>query len=201
MDHEPSITPRPRLEPEHSLAGRILVAMPGIDDERFEHAVILVCAHTDEHALGVRLDQPARGVTLARVMERLGIEMDLPNADAPVLSGGPVERERGFVIHSDDWRIEEATLPIRPGLGLTTTREALLALSGISEGPRRAFLALGYAGWDAGQLEGELLENVWLTLDADEALIFDDDYAGKWSRALALLGINAANLSSLSGHA
>lgn len=184
-----------------SLTGRLLVAMPGINDPRFEHAVILVCAHDDEHAMGFRIDQPAPGVNLAEVLKKL----DTPASDTAhsqaVLIGGPVERERGFVIHTDDWTSEDASLAFGEGLALTGTREALAAMTDAADGPRQAVLLLGYAGWGEGQLEEELGENVWLTADADPELIFDADYSTKWSRALAGLGIDAAFLSGQSGRA
>lgn len=185
-----------------SLAGRLLVAMPGIGDPRFEHAVILVCSHDDDHAMGVRLDAPAPGVDLAEVLNRL----DLPPVDAgrarPVLVGGPVERERGFVIHSDDWLSVDSSLPFGEGLAMTATRDALVAMGDAVAGPRRAVLALGYAGWDEGQLESELAENVWLVADAEQDIIFDLDHASKWARALRQVGVSeAGTLSGQSGRA
>lgn len=184
-----------------SLTGRLLVAMPGIDDDRFRHAVILICAHDDEHAMGLRLDQPAPGISLSEVLKR----MNTPNADAihdrSVLIGGPVERERGFVLHTDDWSSDEATMTFGDGLAMTGTRDALSAMTDAEDGPRQSILLLGYAGWGEGQLEEELGENVWLTADADRELIFDGDYATKWSRALAGLGVDAARLSAQSGRA
>ena len=183
-----------------SLTGRLLVAMPGIDDDRFRHAVILICAHDDEHAMGVRLDQPAPGVSLAEVLETLDTPPDERARARHVLIGGPVERERGFVLHTDDWISDDTSLSFGEGLALTGTRDALCAMADI-DGPRQSILLLGYAGWGEGQLEEELNENVWLTAEADAALIFDTDYGTKWSRALAGLGVDAARLSSQSGRA
>jgi len=183
-----------------SLTGRLLVAMPGIDDDRFRHAVILICAHDEDHALGVRLDQPAPGVSLADVLETLDTPTDDRVRGRHVLIGGPVERERGFVLHTDDWLSDDTSLSFGEGLALTGTRDALTAMAD-AEGPRRSILLLGYAGWGEGQLEEELNENVWLTAEADDALIFDTDYDTKWSRALAGLGVDAARLSSQSGRA
>ena len=185
-----------------SLSGRLLVAMPGIGDPRFEHAVILVCSHDEDHAMGVRLDSPAPGVDLSAVLDRL----DLPPFDTdrarPVLVGGPVERERGFVLHSDDWLSEGSSLPVGGGFALTGTRDALVAMGDPVGGPRRAILALGYAGWDEGQLESELAENVWLVADADADIVFDLDHASKWARALRQVGVpEAGALSGQSGRA
>ncbi|HEY1224385.1 MAG TPA: YqgE/AlgH family protein [Brevundimonas sp.] len=185
----------------NSLVGRLLVAMPGIDDPRFEHAVILVCAHDADHALGLRLDQPAPGVDLSAVLEKLKAESSPAASGKKVLVGGPVERERGFVLHTDDWISAEASHAFGDGLAMTGTREALIAMVDPVAGPRRSSLMLGYAGWGEGQLEDELSENVWLTADADLDLIFDGDHASKWSRALKGLGVDAAMLSGQSGRA
>ena len=175
------------------------MAMPGIDDPQFEHAVILVCAHDGDHAMGLRLDLPAPGVDLALILNKL----NTPSQGAtgrPVLIGGPVDQERGFVLHTDDWFHNDSSLRISGGMAVTGTREALVAMNTMA-GPARSLLVLGYAGWDEGQLEEELSENVWLTVDADHSLIFDDDYTSKWSRALALMGINPSQLSSTGGNA
>lgn len=183
-----------------SLTGRLLVAMPGIGDDRFRHAVILICAHDDDHAMGLRLDQPAPGVTLSDVLKKLDTPVADAMADHSVLIGGPVERERGFVLHPDDWSNDDVTLTFGDGLAVTGTRDALSAMSE-DDGPRQSILLLGYAGWGEGQLEEELSENVWLTADADPDLIFDADYTTKWARALAGLGVDAARLSAQSGRA
>jgi putative transcriptional regulator len=184
-----------------SLTGRVLVAMPGIGDPRFEHAVILICAHGPDHAMGLRLDRPAPGVTLKTVLDKLETPALGDAAARPVLIGGPVEKERGFVLHTDDWMNDEASLPFGEGLAMTGTRDALIAMTDAVAGPRRSVLLLGYAGWGEGQLEEELGENVWLTADADIGLIFDDDHEAKWSRALAGLGVDAAMLSGQAGRA
>jgi len=185
----------------HSLAGRLLVALPGIGDPRFEHAVILVCAHRPDHAMGLRLDSPAPGVSLQKVLTKLDAPAPEDAEERAVLIGGPVERERGFVLHTDDWLVEDASLPFGAGLAMTGTREALLAMADPSEGPRRSVLLLGYAGWGDGQLEDELGENVWLTADADLDLILDPDHESKGARALAGLGVDPAQLSGQSGRA
>jgi putative transcriptional regulator len=170
-----------------SLVGRLLVAMPGISDSRFEHAVILICAHRPDHAMGLRLDRPAPGVDLKKVLDKLKTEAPDEAAGRRVLIGGPVERERGFVLHTDDWLIDDASLAF--------------AMVDPAAGPHRSVLLLGYAGWGEGQLEDELGENVWLTADADPELIFDVDYDGKWARAVSGLGIDPAQLSGQSGRA
>ena len=184
-----------------SLAGRLLVAMPGIDDQRFERAVIFLCAHDESHAMGLTVNRPVEGLTIAKLLEKLGVEAD---AEAPkdlVVMGGPVETERGFVLHTDDYCASPASVGIAGGLALTATREILLALAAREPSPRRAVMALGYAGWGAGQLEQELRQNVWLTSEPDEALLFGDDHEHKWSRALAKIGVSAERLSSQAGRA
>lgn len=187
--------------PSPYLAGRLLVAMPGIDDERFERAVIFLCAHNDEHAMGLTVNRPVDGLTLSDLLARLGVESDIEAPDDLVLFGGPVERERGFVLHTDDYICEPSSLAVGDGLMLTGTRDVLEALASQSGHPRKAIMALGYAGWGAGQLERELRENVWLTCDPDEAILFGDDHEHKWSRALAKIGVSAEHLSAQAGRA
>ena len=184
-----------------SLTGRLLVAMPGIGDPRFEHAVILICAHGPDHAMGLRLDRPAPGVDLKAVLDKLDAPAPDQAAGRSVLMGGPVERERGFVLHTDDWMTGGDSLPFGDGLAMTGTREALAAMTDAIAGPRRSALLLGYAGWGEGQLEDELAENVWLTAEADLDLIFDADHETNGTRALAQLGVDAAMLSSQGGRA
>jgi putative transcriptional regulator len=182
------------------LAGRLLIAMPGIDDERFERAVIYVCAHDDQHAMGITLNRPVDGLTMPDLLSKLGVEVPEVPRDDTVLMGGPVERERGFVLHTDDYSSPAGTLPVAGGVALTTSREVLVALAG--EGPpKKALLALGYAGWAAGQLEQEVRQNIWLVGDASPELIFGDDHEHKWSLALAGLGISADHLSGQAGRA
>jgi putative transcriptional regulator len=182
------------------LSGQMLIAMPGIGDPRFERALILICEHDLRHAMGVTVNRPVEGLTVPDLLERLEVKAAADLDDDLVLMGGPVEVERGFVLHTDDYR-GEFSLDVRGGLALTTTREVLEAMGGRDGPPRRAVLALGYAGWGAGQLEREIRENVWLTVDADEALVFDDDYDTKWSRALEKLGVDHKFLSAEAGQA
>ena len=183
------------------LAGRLLVAMPGIGDPRFERAVILLCEHDEGHAMGLTVNRPVEGLTIADLLARLGVE---PGPGAPgdlVLMGGPVEVERGFVLHTRDQGAGPGSVLVNDGLMLTASREILRILAAPEARPRRAAMAVGYAGWDAGQLEREIKENVWLTCEADEALLFDDDHAHKWSRALAKIGVSPENLSAQPGRA
>ena len=184
-----------------SLGGRMLIAMPGIGDPRFERAVIMMCVHSAEHAMGITVNRPVEGLVVPDLLERLGVKAEIRLPDRQVLAGGPVERERGFVLHTDDYSAPQSTLPVGDGLALTATREVLEAMASRASGPRQAILALGCAGWSPGQLEREIRDNVWLTCDPDEALLFDDDHETKWARALAKLGVSAGQLSAFSGRA
>jgi putative transcriptional regulator len=180
----------------------MLIAMPGIGDPRFERAVILMCAHSADNAMGVAVNNPIDGLSLAELLQRLEVATHVETlADRPVLAGGPVERERGFVIHTDDFATADATLPVAPGVSLTPTREVLEAMADAARRPRQSVLALGCATWGAGQLEQEIRESVWLACDADEGLLFDDDHDSKWVRAMAKIGVSVDHLSSVAGRA
>ena len=182
------------------LQGRILIATPSIGDTRFEHSVLLVCVHDEHQAMALVLNQPIPGLNIAGLLLRLGVGGErLPQA--PVLYGGPVERERGYVLHSDDYRASHSTLGVAPGLALTDTREVLDALGDPQRRPRKFLLALGYAGWGAGQLEQEIRMGAWLTCDADESLVFGRDFDGRWTAALGKIGVQPERLSSQVGRA
>lgn len=187
--------------PAEFLGGRILIAMPGIDDTRFERTILLVCQHTEELAMGIALNQPVEGLSLPDLLRRLGVKAGSRAPEESVLLGGPVERERGHVLHTDDYASPGSTITVGEGVALTATREVLDALSDEDRRPRRATLALGYAGWGAGQLEREIQDSVWLTCDADEDLLFGADHEGKWARALAKIGVSASQLSTQAGRA
>ena len=183
------------------LSGRLLIAMPGIGDPRFERSVVFLCAHDEEHAIGLAVNRPLDGLTLESLCGKFGVARPIGGAaDEPVLVGGPVERERGFVLHTDDYLCDGVSLEVGGGLALTTTNDVLQALTG-DAAPRKAFLALGYAGWGPGQLEAEVRESVWLVCDADEALLFGDDHDHKWAQALEKLGISPAMLAMEGGRA
>ena len=182
------------------LSGQLLIAMPGISDPRFERTLILICAHDNEHAMGLALNRPVEGLTVPDLLERLGIHSTIEIPPDLVRVGGPVERERGFVLHTEEY-VGEYSLPVGPGVRQTPTREILEAMASQDQRPRRSLLALGYAGWGAGQLEREIRENVWLTCDPDESLIFDEDHESKWARAVAKLGIDPKFLTADAGRA
>ena len=181
-------------------SGQLLIAMPGISDPRFERALILVCAHDEEHAMGLAVNNPVEGLTVPDLLDKLDIKATIQLPPDLVLMGGPVERERGFVLHSTDYE-GGASLDVVPGVALTATREVLEAMASHNGAPSKSLLALGYAGWGAGQLEDEIKANVWLTCDADEDLIFGHDFGRKWTRALGKLGVDPERLSSVAGRA
>ncbi|MGO9357021.1 MAG: YqgE/AlgH family protein [Xanthobacteraceae bacterium] len=189
------------------LDGQLLIAMPVMEDERFARSVIYVCAHSSEGAMGIILNRPAGSIDFPELLVQLDIiddadQIKLP-ADAEamkVMKGGPVETGRGFVLHSSDFFIKDATLPIDDGVCLTATLDILKAIAK-GNGPRHAILALGYAGWAPGQLENEIQENGWLHCPADPDLIFGRDVEDKYDRALQKLGIAPGMLSNEAGHA
>ena len=183
------------------LSGQLLIAMPGIGDPRFERALVLICAHDEEHAMGLAVNRPVEGLTVPDLLRRLDVKSSIEVPAYLVLIGGPVQRDRGFVLHTDDYHAGEDSIDLGGGVALTPTREALEAIGAAADRPRRALLALGYAGWGAGQLEHEIRENVWLTCEADETLIFGNDHDRKWTRALAKLGVDASLLTATAGRA
>ena len=187
-------------ETDGYLAGQFLIATPAMNDTRFRKAVIYMCVHDSEQAMGIIINRPKRDLTLSGMLPHLDVKGDVTYADSPVLFGGPVETERGFVLHSRDYFHKDGSLPLTDTLALTTSKNVLKALVS-PNAPKRAVLALGYAGWDAGQLEGEIKRNSWLTAPADEDLIFAGNYKEKWALALAKLGITPALLSAESGRA
>ncbi|NEY90818.1 YqgE/AlgH family protein [Tabrizicola oligotrophica] len=182
------------------LTGKFLVAMPGMGDPRFEKSVILVCAHSDEGAMGIIVNKPVEEVTFAGLLDHLNILRAPDGRDIAVHFGGPVERGRGFVLHSRDYRGGAATMKIEGGFGMTATLDVLEALAR-GEGPHRALLALGYSGWGPGQLESEIARNDWLTSEADAGLVFAEDDTGKWVGALRGMGIDPLSLSGAAGRA
>ncbi|HEU6442914.1 MAG TPA: YqgE/AlgH family protein [Microvirga sp.] len=189
------------------LDGQLLVAMPGMVDERFARAVIYVCAHSPEGAMGIILNRPAANVNMSDLLVQLEIVPELERIRLPeqvsrmqVLIGGPVETSRGFVLHSPDFHIAQSTLPIDDGVCLTATIDILRAIAQ-GRGPQNAVLALGYAGWGAGQLELELQANGWLNCPADAELIFSAPAEIRYEMALRRIGIEPAMLSMEAGHA
>jgi len=182
------------------LSGKLLIAMPGMGDPRFDKSVIFMCAHSDEGAMGLIVNKPAPDLAFGDLLEQLGIEAGPNPIRLPVHVGGPVEHGRGFVLHSADYGREGATLDVNGAFGMTATLEILEDMAQ-GRGPRSALLALGYAGWGPGQIESEIKRNGWLTCDATEDIVFDTEDGGKWSAALKVLGVDALLLSSSAGRA
>lgn len=181
-----------------SYEGKLLLAMPAMGDPRFVKSVIFMCSHSEEGAMGIALNHPVDGLTFKQLLSQLKID-EKNGRDIPVHSGGPVETGRGFVLHTSDY-FQSSTLKVNEEISLSATVD-ILALLARGEGPRKAFLALGYAGWGAGQLEEEITRNSWLTVDSREDLIFDTPIAEKWGRAMSVAGIDWQKLSGDAGHA
>ena len=192
-----------RASAEGYLDGQLLIAMPVMSDPRFARSVIYMCAHSEDGAMGLIINQRASHISFPDLLERLGIgaansEDNGIADDVEALSihvGGPVETGRGFVLHSADYFVDDSTLPIEGGVCLTATIDILKAIAAGS-GPNRAILALGYAGWSPGQLESEIQANGWLNCPADPDLIFDPNleakYAARWPRSASTLRISSA---------
>lgn len=189
---------------EGFLEGKMLIAMPAMGDSRFERTVIYMCVHNPDGAMGIVVNKPADNITFPDLLERLSIQipdMRAPERIAcPVLAGGPVEIGRGFVLHTQDYFSEDATLPIDENVGLTASVDILRAMA-LGRGPSRALLALGYAGWAPGQLDAEIHANGWLHCEPDPELLFSENLDAKYHDALAKLGVNISLLSGEAGHA
>jgi putative transcriptional regulator len=189
------------------LDGQMLIAMPAMGDERFARTVIYMCAHSADGAMGIVVNQPAPNITFPDLLVQLEVVRSNELIQLPpraggvkVLKGGPVDTQRGFVLHSADFFIENSTLPIDEGICLTATLDILKAIAR-GNGPASAVLALGYAGWAPGQLESEIHQNGWLHCAADRELIFGTDTEAKYTLALKKIGIDLGMLSSEAGHA
>lgn len=183
-----------------NLVGKLLIAMPGMGDARFDHAVIYMCAHSDEGAMGLIVNKPAPEVRFAELLEQLGITPGDGARDIRVHFGGPVEHGRGFVLHSGDYTSGQGTLQVDADTGMTATMDVLEDLAH-GRGPAASMLALGYSGWGPGQLEGEIARNGWLTCDPRSEIVFGRANEHKWSAALKVLGIDPLVLSAQGGRA
>ena len=181
------------------ISGQLLIAMPGMRDERFFKTVIYMCAHTEEGAMGLVLNQVMDSLSFPDLLEQLGIDEGNAGESVPIHFGGPVEAGRGFVLHSAEYQ-QDATLEVDDGVALTATVDILKA-SARGYGPRQNLLALGYAGWGPGQLDDEIRANGWLQAPADHELIFGGDQETKWERSIAKIGIDPRMLSDEAGHA
>lgn len=181
------------------LEQQFLIAMPGLEDPNFSRGVTLLCQHNDDGALGITVNRPSE-YTLSELLSQVGLRCEQEAlAKQRVFDGGPVHRERGFVLHSPD-RSYQSSLPVGPGILITTSRDVLEAIAA-GRGPERFLVALGYAGWGAGQLEEEMRDNAWLNVMADADLLFELPVEQRWAGAVARLGIDAGRLQPLGGHA
>lgn len=188
-----------------SLAGQLLIAMPALDDPHFENTVTLICEHNEHGAMGLTINRPLE-LTHGEVFAQIAAFEELPperrnlgKIDEPVLQGGPVSLERGFVLHRErgNW---EATLDVAEGIYVTLSRDVLEAMLG-NDGPADATMALGYAGWEAEQLEEEIKSNAWLTTPATPAIVFDAPFDARWDRATSAIGVTREQLTGPAGHA
>ncbi len=181
------------------LQGKLLVASPAMQDPRFSRSVIYMCEHDSEHAMGLVINKPKGQTHLSDLLEQIGITGSVKVTDSPVLNGGPVDNDRGFVLHSPDYT-STSSLHLSTTLRMTATKDILESLVS-DNAPQKAVLAVGYAGWTQGQIEKEIKQNVWIVVEADEALIYDQDMDTKWTKALAAIGISPEGLSAQGGMA
>ncbi|HEX3675622.1 MAG TPA: YqgE/AlgH family protein [Rhizomicrobium sp.] len=189
-----------RIEGANFLEGKLLIALPGMSDPRFEKTVVFMCAHSNEGAMGLIINKPVKDLGFQNMAARLGLRVTANTPDFPVLYGGPVETGRGFVLHSGDYESQESTMPVSDDISLTGTLDILRAIAE-GRGPERAIFALGYAGWGAGQIEDEIRLNGWVHCDADNAILFDANIDAKWAGAVRKLGIDVSSLSIHAGRA
>jgi putative transcriptional regulator len=194
-------TPTPAEGPASGefLTGQLLIAMPAMADPRFSQSVIYLCAHTSEGAMGLVLNRPLKRPSFEDLLRQLDVEPLPPARRIRLCAGGPVDNARGFVLHTSDWT-GEGSLRVDDGLALTASLDVLKAIAE-GGGPREGILALGYAGWGPGQLDAEIQQNAWLSVSADETIVFDGDHDTKWRRAFAKLKIDPLLLSGAAGHA
>jgi putative transcriptional regulator len=196
QDGQPMIT----TDAPTDLTGKLLIAMPGMGDPRFEHSVVFMCAHSADGAMGIIINKPNPDITFHGLLDQLKIGRVDGCPNRAVHFGGPVGMGRGFVLHSGDYRPGASSMTVNPTFAMTATLDILKAMAQ-GDGPREAILALGYAGWSPGQLESEISANGWLTGDAAPDLVFGTDNGGKWGAALRAMGVDARMLSSQAGHA
>lgn len=181
------------------LNNQLLIAMPALRDPHFFHTVTYVCQHNKEGALGIVINRPT-GMKLKDILEQMGIQTDLEHvANAPVFSGGPVQQERGFVIHTPCEQKWDSSIVTAENIVLTSSRDVLEAIAK-GQGPRHFLIALGYAGWASGQLEKEIIENAWLNTPCGEAILFETPISQRWNAAASQLGIDINRLTTPAGH-
>lgn len=181
------------------MSGQLLVAMPNMPDPRFERSVIYLCAHTADGAMGLVVNKLIDSLSFPDLLGQLGIESSDVDDQIRVHFGGPVEAARGFVLHSTDY-VHDATMVVNDHFALTATVDVLKAMAK-GQGPRQSLLALGYAGWAPGQLDSEIQANGWLTVPADEQLVFLSEIESRWENSVKRIGVDLSKLSGDVGHA
>lgn len=181
------------------LVGQLVVAMPQMQDKRFEHSVIFICAHNEEGAMGLVLNKEIKTLNFDDLLKQMKIKHDSIEDQIRIQFGGPVESGRGFVLHSNDYK-KSGTLEIDSEISLTATIDILKSIAS-GAGPEKCFLALGYVGWGPGQLEKEIQDNGWLIAESSASMIFDKNLEDKWEKTIESLGISAAQLTGFSGQA
>ena len=196
MKHGSSSTSSPLND---SLTGHLLVATPQMTDPRFRRAVIFICQHDTEAAMGLVINQPNTNLSFKKLVEHLNLNQSCLDTEGPVYTGGPVEPQRGYILHTDDQMLPE-TIPIANGICLSLHVDIISEITrGL--GPSFVRVMLGYAGWSAGQLEDEMRENMWVHLPATKDILFKTDTDDLWDKSFARIGLNPATLSSTSGTA
>jgi putative transcriptional regulator len=191
---------QPNKGTDSFLLGKLLIALPGMSDPRFEQSVIFMCAHSDQGAMGLIVNKPLEGLTFHELVEKLDVRVTANSPDTPVLFGGPVGTGQGFVLHTAEYAVSEATMPVTQEISLTASVGILRAIAQ-GHGPEKSLFALGYAGWGPGQIEGELQTNGWIHCDPDKTILFDLKHDSKWRAALAKLGVDISGLSAEAGRA
>jgi putative transcriptional regulator len=187
------------MDSDSSLINQLLIAMPGMADPNFSTTVTLICEHNDNGALGIIINRPLN-LKLSGLFEQLSVDDADPGvASSPVMAGGPVGTERGFVLHGKDHSFEN-TLAVSDDIQLTLSRDVIDAMA-TGDGPEKSLVAIGYAGWEPGQLEEEMLSNAWLNVDATPELVFDTPFEERWDSAARLLGVDISSISPDAGHA
>jgi putative transcriptional regulator len=194
-----TLRPTDQPAPGEFLTGQLLIAMPAMEDPRFAHSVIYLCAHTPEGAMGLVLNRPLQRPKFDDLLRQLEVAPVPPARRIRLCAGGPMDNARGFVLHTTDWT-GEGSLRVDDAVALTASLDVLKEIAE-GRGPREGILALGYAGWGPGQLDAEIQQNAWLSVPADETLVFDGEHDTKWRRALAKLNIDPLLLSGAAGHA
>lgn len=182
------------------LTGKLLIAMPGMSDPQFQRSVVYVCAHSSEGAMGLLVNRIIPDLSVATFLEQLDVPCETRFDRRSIHYGGPMEPERGFVLHSPDYAASETTIRVNKAFSMTASMEILEDI-GMACGPKNALITLGYSGWGPGQLDEEILGNGWLTLTPGPGLVFSDDNDTKWTHAMNMLGIQPKQLSAMAGHA